>query len=60
MTRRIDPASDDPAIVRREAFAALADTAYEDDGRGVGLIGVQLSFRPARVDPDQLVLFGAD
>ncbi|SRR5580765_3901309 len=56
VTHKVDPATDDPATLRREAFAALADTAYEEDGRGVSLLGVQFTFRPARVDPDQLTL----
>ena len=56
VTRRLDRATDDPGTLRREAFAALTDTAYEEDGRGVSLLGVGFSFRPMRTDPDQMAL----
>lgn len=55
-TERVEPATEDPARVTGAARALLAGTAYEEDGRGVGLVGVSLSFRPARTDPAQLLL----
>ncbi|KGN42314.1 Y-family DNA polymerase [Knoellia aerolata] len=37
----------DPATLVRKALAALERTAYEDDGRGVAMVGVSLALPPA-------------
>lgn len=52
----IDPATTDRPAMAERARGALAGLAFEDDGRGIALVGLQVAFRPCRVDPDQLAL----
>lgn len=53
---RLDVPTATPDELTAHAHRLLVGTAYEEDGRGVSVIGVALSLRPARTDPDQLLL----
>lgn len=53
---RLDRPTADARVLASTAGVLLDATAYEEDGRGVSLVGVSFAFRPAAVDPAQLAL----
>lgn len=57
ITRPLRPPVTDLDHLPSQVASGLADTAYEQDGRGVGFASVGLVCRPRTGDPTQLSLF---
>ena len=57
ITRPLRPPVTDLDHLPSQVASGLADTAYEQDGRGVGFVSVGLVCRPRTGDPTQLSLF---
>lgn len=55
--RDLSPALADRAALAQRAREALQETGWAEDGRGVGYLELGFHGRPARISPDQCVLF---